>query len=173
MFSNRCCIDYVKFFWESPGHFWVLTDQFHLQHPSLISWVSMLNHLSQGWGEGAQASHVAGTNGSTHLRWTGLAHSNLDRLAEEGPFNLSMASPSVGNNSDDSGDECVWYLAAYKAKRTPPSAHTILTMTLAGRGYYYYAHFTDRESKALRSDLPKTAWSMCNISSPSAQLIKL
>lgn len=63
-----------------------------------------------------------------------MAHSNLDRLAEEGPFNLSMASPSVGNNRDDSGDERFWYFAAYKAKRTPPSAHTILTMTLGEGG---------------------------------------
>lgn len=68
----------------------------------------MPNHLSQRLGEGARAQmalHVVGTNDSTHLRWTLLAHSTLDWLAEEGPFNLNMTCSSVGNNNDDSGDE--------------------------------------------------------------------
>lgn len=94
-----------------------------------------------------------------------MALPTLDRRAEEGPFNLSMACSSAGNKNDDSDDKRILYFAVYTAKSTPPLAHIILTTTLSGRGYYY-AHFTDMESKALRSDLPNMAWFTCSNSNP-------
>lgn len=62
-----------------------------------------------------------------------MARSSLDRLAEEGPFNQRPACSSVGN-TNDTGDNTL-YFAVYKAKRPPPSAHTIFAATLWGRGY--------------------------------------
>lgn len=134
----------------------------------------MPNHLSQRLGEGARAQmalHV-GTNDSTHLRWTLLAHSTLDWLAEEGPFNLNMTCSSVGNNNDDSGDEHFFVLCRVKSKEhssiSSYSPHNDLV-----RGGYCYTRFTDGQSKALRSDLPKVAWFACSNSIPLVQLIQL
>ena len=45
-----------------------------------------------------------------------MAHSTSDRLAEEGPFSLSMACSSTGNNDDDSGEEHVLYFVVYEVK---------------------------------------------------------
>lgn len=150
MFCNRCCIDYVKFFWESPGHFWVLTDQFHLRHTSQISWVGMPNHLSQRLGEGAwsqAAAQVARTDGSSHrdglawptLLWTGWGrngHFICMRLVPQLEVTLTILVMNI-----------FWSSAGYKAKCLLPLIQPILTTTLCERGYYC-AHFTDIETKA-------------------------
>lgn len=52
-----------------------------------------------------------------------MARSTLARLAGQGPFNQRMACSSVGNNTDDCGDEHFLYFAVHKSK-----AHSSLSL---------------------------------------------
>lgn len=63
-----------------------------------------------------------------------MAHSSLDRLAEEGPFNQRMACSSVGNTNDDTGDKHFFYFAVYKAKSHPSISSYYLHSDLVGEG---------------------------------------
>lgn len=64
------------------------------------------------------AWQVVGSNGSTHLRWTRMAHSTLDGLAEDCPFNLSMAYSFVGNKLEIPMRNLVMSIFLYSAGHT-------------------------------------------------------